>query len=251
MQPQDATRDASVRDARSELDVEAVNDRGSRATARDFTLLARGLSGYQGRALDAWVVDSTGYAVMGFASLASLASPDVEVRMPDLLPEGDYHADVFIDANGNGRFDPGEPSWRLSVPTFGSATVTLDATTATSDITTPARVPRSDLVMDLSGFGADEVGQFFALRVIDQSTRATVGAYEQPSLPGPSLTVHLPDIVEEGSNYDLDFWVDADGNGRYEGPPNDHAWRQPVTAGASGVRASWSRSDNYDDLGWR
>lgn len=221
---------------------------------RDFTLRGREFDPADGRALRAWVVDSTGYHVMGLAVLAAAAGPQFEIRMPDLLPDGDYHADVFVDGNGNGQYDgaSSDPSWRLPIPSTGSATVQVTPSASVTDIATPPRSPRLDFAIRLTGFAADEAGQRFELRVIDQGSARTVGTYIHPRLPaGDALEVRLPGIVEEGHGYNVDFWVDVDASGTYSGPGADHTWRQAVTAGASGVNASWTHTDEHVELNWR
>jgi hypothetical protein len=248
----DAATDARADRARP--DVTDPSDGDPVARARDFTLHARGLDAQEGRGLSAWVVESTGFHEMAFASVAAVAGGEAEIRLPDLLPEGDYHVDVFVDANGNGRYDgPGtDPSWRVTVPNIGSATVAMTASDAVTDIATPPRESRADFAMTLGGIAPDEYGQRLELRVIDAASHATVGGFVHPRLPAAAtLSVQLPGILEEGGTYTVDFWIDADASGTYSGPGADHTWRETVTATASGATVNWTRSDDYVELDWR
>lgn len=247
----DGGSDASATDAAQDG---ADNDGGGGSGARrDLTVRARDLGSHMGRPLAAWLIDDTGHHVLGYGIYGTIDGPEVEIRMPDLVPEGDYRADIFVDANGNGSYDgpATDPSWRVRVPTTGSANAVASTMDPTVDLMSPARVPRADFTATLSGFTSDEQGQHFALRVIDQGTMATVGTYILPQLGASDLTIRLPGIVEEGSSYNVDFWVDTDRSGTYSGPPADHAWRVTTTATGSGAEARWTRSDSYEEIGWR
>jgi hypothetical protein len=87
-------------------------DDGTTPAQRDLTLIGRGMAAYQGRVLQVRLVEETGNLVIGHGIVGALDGPDLELRMPDLVGTGDYHVDVFVDGNGNGRYDgPGtDPS---------------------------------------------------------------------------------------------------------------------------------------------
>ena len=146
---------------------------------------------------------------------------------------------------------PSAPSWRVPVPTTGSATVTVAGSTSVTNLDDPPLVRRRDAVVTLRGFDASEVGHRFELRLIDQGTRATVGAYVHPRLPAGDLTVTLPGVADEGAGFDVDFWVDADSSGTYSGPGGDHTWRANGTATGAGLSVTWQRSGEYTELDWR
>lgn len=218
-------------------------------TARDFTLLGRNTMTHAGRAVGAFVVETTGGREMGFVWNTAIDGNMLELRLPDLVPEGDYRADVFIDGNANGRYDgpSTDPSWSVMIPGLGSATASFDTTSPTTDLASMMRTPRSDFTATLSGFSSDETGHWFELRVIDPSSRATVGGYTNPSLPSGSLSITLPGVVDDGTPYEVDFWVDMDGSGTYSGIPDDHAWR----AMPQGTSLTWTRDDSFTEVDWR
>jgi hypothetical protein len=222
--------------------------------ARDFTLSARAMDAFVGQTMGIWVVESTGQNVIGFGLQAPVPGADFEFRLPDLVNEGeDARADVFIDANGNGRDDPGETTWRTTVPVNGSATVILQGTDPTSPIDTPARIPRGDFTFHMTGLTADDRMRGFQLRVIDPATRATVGGYASPMLGGSGgdLSFTLPGIVDPGAMYDVDFFIDASGNGSYDGHATDPSWHQSVSSDGTGATLNFARTDSYDELDWR
>lgn len=227
------------------------NDRAS--VHRDFTLVARGMSAYEGKALALWLVDSTGYQVIGFGLHGAIAGSDLMFRMPDALPEGAYHVDLFVDGNGNGHYDGlgVDPSWRLTVPYHGSGTVMFSPVEPRTDLNVLAPMHRSDLSIQLTGFQSDEIGHRFELRVI-HDVRGTVGAFVHPSLPGPVLELLFPGTVDDTDTYRVDFWVDANGDGVYTDPSSDRTWREMITVHGSRGTLQWTRTEPAGvELNWR
>lgn len=221
---------------------------------RDFTLTARGMSAHDGRTLAVWVVDDTAQQVLGRASFAAISGAEVVLRLPSLVPVGGFHADVFIDENMNGRYDgpATDPSWRVQIPENGSANATVSATDAVMDIDMPPRVARRDLSVHLDGLLTEEFGHRFEFRVIDQGSMATIASFVHPRLPSnASFDVLIPGVVEPGSEYAVDFWIDADGDGIYGGSQHDHSWHATVVTGADGAEFRWTRVATYDELDWR
>jgi hypothetical protein len=225
------------------------SDSSEDPSARDFTLRARSMMQFVGRPFNVWVVESTGGHVIGYATTTSIEGDDAELRLPSLVPEGDYRADVFVDGNANGVYDgPAiDSSWSVMIPSLASATAMLSGTDPTVDLNTLQRIAGTTFTAQLTGFDADEVGHRFELRVIDPGSLATVGSYVLPQLTNSQLSVTLPDILDDGTSYNVDFWVDVDGNGVYSGPPLDHTWRVMISSSTM----DFTRTDTYTELDWR
>jgi hypothetical protein len=247
--PDGAKGDADPVDASDDVPEEEPHPRMG-----DLTVLARELEPFQGRALQLWLVEETGNVLVGRALVAAIEGPELEVRMPDLVGGGNYHIDVYIDGDDNGRYDGPEidPSWRLTVPVTGSATVSFTPSQMRTDVSTPVPRQWKDFSITVEGLPPEEAGHRFELRVIDTRWRTTLGAYVHPQLPSEStLTITLPGIADEGAELRVDFWVDADGNGTYSGPDGDHTWRVPVTVDGSGAHVVWSWTNDFVELDWR
>jgi hypothetical protein len=237
----------------SDVDDFAAPDDGSTPPARDLTVHASGFASYQSLPWILMVVDSTGFTEMGAGLVGSLHDDAFDVRMPALLPEGDFHLDAYVDANRNGRYDgPAiDHSWRWIVPSQGSATVSAHATDSVTDLSMMAASPQLDAVLSLAGFTPQEVGQRFELRVTDASSGASVGAYLLPQLASASLSFTLAGAVQSGNGYQIDFWSDVDGDGTYSGPGADHTWRVMADATSSGLAITWTHDTNYVELDWQ
>ncbi|MBN2009820.1 T9SS type A sorting domain-containing protein [candidate division KSB1 bacterium] len=72
------------------------------------------------------------------------------------------------------------------------------------------------------------VGQMLSIRVVDQASGFSVGHSIIPAISGPDFDVEMY-VMIPGHNYHIDFYADLNGNGMYDTPPADHAWRLLLT----------------------
>ena len=68
------------------------------------------------------------------------------------------------------------------------------------------------------------VGQLFVLYVYDITNDVYVDTITVNPVPGHDFDVESEKIVA-GNSYNVDFFADHNGNGTYDAPPTDHAWR--------------------------
>ena len=69
------------------------------------------------------------------------------------------------------------------------------------------------------------VGQDFHLAVIDTSNWMEVARVD--TVASEDFMIMVPGL-ETGMSYYVDFWADFNGNGMYDAPPADHAWRMEL-----------------------
>jgi len=62
------------------------------------------------------------------------------------------------------------------------------------------------------------------------------------ALADPSFSFTFPSLLEAGSVYGVDYWLDVNGNHRCDAPPTDEAWR--VALGR--VTGAVSHMESYD-----
>jgi hypothetical protein len=55
-------------------------------------------------------------------------------------------------------------------------------------------------------------------------------------------------VVEPGKSYMVDFYADHNGNGSYDAPPADHAWRLETTASAGDLELEFVHNTNFTDI---
>ncbi|MEJ2677578.1 MAG: hypothetical protein P8174_00720 [Gemmatimonadota bacterium] len=48
------------------------------------------------------------------------------------------------------------------------------------------------------------------------------------ALADPSFSFTIPDLLEAGTAYAVDYWIDSNGNGRCDAPPVDHQWSESL-----------------------
>lgn len=91
------------------------------------------------------------------------------------------------------------------------------------------------------------LGQLFKARMVETSTG--IQRAETTLTAIGSDNFQLLFLGESGIAYDLDLFVDVDGNKAYSAPPLDHAWRQPIPVvhhGESSV--TFIHDANYTDI---
>jgi hypothetical protein len=81
-----------------------------------------------------------------------------------------------------------------------------------------------DLTVQLTGMD-EHVGQRFQLRVVNLRTGFEAGRITAAAIPGASFAVEVPDVFTLRDDHHVDFYADHDGDGSYDAPPTDHAWR--------------------------
>jgi hypothetical protein len=104
-----------------------------------------------------------------------------------------------------------------------------------------------DFTLNFTGM-VPHVGQLLEVRVINASNGLTVGTQRVTAVPGPAFSVAIPGIVENGQSYQVDFFADLNGNGVYNAPPADHAWRLTGTAGAAGLTLDFAHNAVFTDV---
>jgi hypothetical protein len=110
-----------------------------------------------------------------------------------------------------------------------------------------------DFVINFSGF-TPENGKQFYLKLVDATTTHTAGFSTPMAISSDSFSISLPDVVESGHNYNVDFWVDEDGNATLDKSPSgtpagvDHSWRVTGTSDEHGLALTFTHSPAYNDI---
>jgi len=71
---------------------------------------------------------------------------------------------------------------------------------------------------------APHAGQALALRVVDAVSLVEVARVMVPSIPSDAFQIDVSPFAE-GRTYQVDYFLDQNGNGTYDAPPADAAWR--------------------------
>lgn len=93
------------------------------------------------------------------------------------------------------------------------------------------------------------VGQAFFVRAVDADSGREVFRLSGASLDSGSFPVEIQN-VDPAASYVIDFFVDSNGNGVYDGPPADPAWRLDNLRAVSGETVVFHHSEAFTDIGW-
>lgn len=184
--------------------------------------------------------------------LDPLPSASATFSFPHSTPPGsssDFRLDFWADANDNRMYDspPTDHQWREDVPATDPAVISFTHTTNFTDISMPTLQDGLDFTFNASGMSS-EMNDPLELRVIDKDSKQLVGRYVLGKIAGATFSLKLPGIIQSGHSYNVDFFVDENGNGDYDAPPTDHAWRVTQDATASGLTVAFAHSTTYTDV---
>jgi hypothetical protein len=227
------------------------SDAGQAGMFRTVDLMMTGMSPHIGSMLEFRIVGADNKLVAR-GVLDPIQSASATFTFPDSTPPGsDFRLDFFADANDNRMYDapPTDHQWREDVPASDPAMISFAHNTTFTDISMPALQDDLDFTLNASGM-APEMNKPLEMRVIDADTKQLVGRYVLGSISGATFSLKLAGIVKSGHSYQVDLFVDENGNGDYDAPPTDHAWRVMKDATSSGLTVAFAYSMTYQDVGF-
>ena len=93
------------------------------------------------------------------------------------------------------------------------------------------------------------IGQAFSLRVVEGNSDREVFRVSVPEIVGASFTLEISDL-QFGTPYRIDFYADHNGNGTYDAPPVDHAWRIELPDLQADTTVPVVHDTAFTDIGW-
>ncbi len=93
------------------------------------------------------------------------------------------------------------------------------------------------------------VGQLFQLRVVDKATSFEVAHHTIRAIAGASFTFDML-CLENGKSYNVDMYADLNGNGHYDAPPTDHAWRLTADNVNGNVALDFTHNTTFTDIAY-
>ena len=179
-----------------------------------------------------------------------LEDGDTDIELPSSTPSGVHRLDWFADFNDNGVYNPppADHAWRLPIAASGDASLDYTHDTDFTNIAMPALDVGEDFTFSATDMDP-HVGQLFEVRVFDEDTDRLCGRYVLGEIATADFEVMLPGIVQDGRSYRVDFWADLDGDGAYDAPSTDHAWRMSgVEAGPNGLTVDFVHNTTFTDV---
>lgn len=213
---------------------------------RTLTVNFTGMNPHVGQRLGLRVIDKATAMETGRQTVASIGGASFNISLPAVLDGGGYWVDFYADLNGNGVYDapPVDHAWRLDADDIsGNTTLNFAHNTDFTDVQW-----QYALTLNLSGM-APHLSNLFEVRVVDETTAKEAGRARVEVIPNAVFALILPGL-ELNRSYRVDFYADLNRNGRYDGTPTDHAWRQMVTSTAGDVTLNFSHNTGFTDVQW-
>jgi hypothetical protein len=239
-------------------------------------LTLKGMGVHLNQRIEFRIIDSNNF-VQSRGVVEPLDAPSTETvtfTVPKGIPaeNGPYRLDFYADVNGSGDFDglktglTHDHAWRIEplvdtpagkFPHIANVTqVIFNHNTLFVDIRewpkgTVALPQDTGVDVDVR-FAADKLSEFVGklceVRVAEARTGHTVGLYRIPEVPSHDFVAHIAGVVEAGAPYNVDVYIDANGNGTYEDPSGtsasvDLGWRFSVNAETLGSSEDGGAND--------
>lgn len=223
-----------------------VQDTTSPGQFQDFRFSVRAMTSHVNELFEFRIIDANNI-VQCRGIVSPLGGPDVALVAPSAIPKvnGPYRLDFYADHDNSGGYDGPDPkdhSWRLDpLADFpaddgnpGTVTVVYDHNRSFTDINefprgkvNPPTDTNVGAKLKFSGMG-EFVGKMLNVRVLETGTGHLAGMYRVGKIGVADFELAIPGIIDAGVDYQVDVYVDANGNGTYESPANpggDKGWR--------------------------
>lgn len=211
-----------------------------------LTVNFSGMTPHIGRMLELKLENSTGEKEIGRIKIPSINTSAFPVQIVGLSEPGDYSVEFYADHNGNGLYDapPVDHAWKLSFNyTSGNVDLTFTHSTTFTDIQWKYLV-----TVNLSSM-TPHLGRLFELRVVKVENSEEAGRFSLPSILVQNFSVFIPGI-DLNKDYNIDFYADHNGNGTYNPPPVDHAWRLTFSSATGDYTANFTHNTTFTDINW-
>ena len=211
-----------------------------------LTINFAGMTPHIGQMLELKLENSTAEKEIGRVKIPAIATASFQVQIIGLTEPGDYSVEFYADLNGNGIYDvpPTDHAWKIGFNYTGGDTQESFSHNATfTDIQWNYLLTVNFTSM------TPHVGQLFELRVVKVENLEEAGRISLPAILVPNFTVEVPGF-DLNKDYNIDFYADLNGNGSYNAPPVDHAWRQTFNSSTGDFASAFSHNANFTDIQW-
>ncbi len=103
------------------------------------------------------------------------------------------------------------------------------------------------LVINFSGMDPHN-NQMLYLAVYDKNSGKEIEREIEDISPAFADTISG---IESGHSYYIDFFADHNGNGTYDAPPTDHAWRLELDNATGDTTLNFAHNINFTDINWK
>ncbi|MBK7859455.1 MAG: hypothetical protein IPJ65_12690 [Archangiaceae bacterium] len=108
-------------------------------------------------------------------------------------------------------------------------------------------VQKGNVVITLKNFNPHN-GQTVHLKVKTMTGGVTQGSETTVVVANNTGTLTVPNVLQPGTVYNIDFYADVNGNNTCDAPGTDHEWRITVTGSTAGLTMDYAHNANFTDL---
>jgi hypothetical protein len=152
---------------------------------------------------------------------------------------------MYADLNANGIYDepPTDHAWEVKFENnTGDYSIDFAHNTDFKDV-------GWKYLYSLNFMGmTPHVGQKLEMRIVRNDNGEEINR-TSIEIPGPDFVLSIPQI-EMDHDYNVDFYTDHNGNGEYDAPPADHAWRLTFNSTTGNFVENFSHNTDFTDIGW-
>jgi hypothetical protein len=204
------------------------------------------MSPHVGQLLELRVEDDLTSEEVGRTRIEFIPGESFAINIPGIMNNREYKIEFYADQNNNGIYDspPTDHAWELSIEsTDGDTETTFNHNVEFTDIGWKYLYTLNLLEM------SPHSGQTLELRVYRTDNSEEVGRAKVDKIPGPNFSVSIPQIEIE-HDYIVDFYADFNGNGIYDAPPTDHAWRMTFNSSTGNYVQNFTHNTGFTDIEW-
>ena len=107
-------------------------------------------------------------------------------------------------------------------------------------------LPPDTLTVNFSGM-TPHIGKMLTLYVRDKSSGDYLDTVKLAQIPDADFDI-ISLVIKPGNTYLVDFYADHNGNGTYDAPPTDHAWRMEVGDVMGDVSLNFIHNTSFTDI---
>ena len=93
------------------------------------------------------------------------------------------------------------------------------------------------------------LNQLLEVRVFDRTNQEEAGIIRD-TIETADFDLQMP-VLKTGHSYFVDFYADLNGNGVYDSPPEDHAWRLELSEAEGNDTLNFTHNTNFTDINWK
>ncbi len=193
---------------------------------------------------DFWLAVTNSQSGMELKRVMKTVEESFSINIMGIKVGESYNIDFFADHNGNGSYDapPADHAWRIELmDVMGDTTVMFTHNTTFTDI-----MWKNQLTVEFDGM-TPHVGQDLWLSVINTQTNDELKRVHK--VVEETFSIYVTGL-EAGESYNIDFYADHNGNGSYDAPPTDHAWRIELMDVMGDTTVMFTHNTTFTDIMW-